>query len=121
MTVCSRIKGVTKSHEWIADLFSVLAVALLFGSIWAGVEYQRSVLGWISQNVVLHGSAIIALIVIDVFLVVLFLSIGSSRFSDDPGERCFGTFRGRRRGGASIGRAFFSWLHHMENVNKKHR
>jgi hypothetical protein len=121
MTVCGKIKGVTRAHEWVADLFSVLAVALLFGSIWAGVEYQRTALEWISRNVILHGSAVIALIVVDVLLIILFLSIGSSRFSETPGDRCFGTFRGRRRGGASIGGAFHSWLHHMENVNKKHR
>ena len=121
MTVCSRIKGVTKGHEWIADLFSLIAVALLFGSIWAGIEYQRNLLEWISQNVILHGAAIAALVVADVFLIIVFLAIGSSRFGDTPDNRCFGTFRGRRRGGASLGSVFHSWLHHMENVNKKHR
>lgn len=121
MTVCNKIRGITSSHEWVADLFSLLAVVMLFGTIWAGVEYQRPLLVWMSQNVILHGSSVIAAIVLDVFLIILFLNIGSSRFSDSPGENCFGTFRGRRRGGASIGKIFHSWLHHMENVNKKHR
>jgi len=121
MTVCNKIKGVTRSHEWIADLFSLLAVVMLFGTIWAGIEYQQRLLGWMSQNVILHGSSVIAAIVLDVFLIILFLNIGSSRFSDSPEENCFGTFRGRRRGGTSLGKVFNSWLHHMENVNKKHR
>jgi len=121
MTVCNKIKGVTRGHEWVADLFSLLAVGMLFGTIWAGVEYQQTLLGWMSENVILHGASIIAVIVLDVFLIILFLSIGSSRFSEEPGDKCFGTFRGRRRGGASVGKIFHSWLHHMENVNKKHR
>lgn len=86
MTVCSKIRGVTKSYEWVADLFSLMAVVMLFGTIWAGVEYQRPLLGWMSQNIITHGSAVIAAIVLDVFLIILFLNIGSSRFSDSPGE-----------------------------------
>ena len=121
MAVCSKIKGVTRKHEWVSNLFSLMAVVMLFGTIWAGVEYQRPLLSWMSQNVILHGGSVIAAIVLDVFLIILFLNIGSSRFSEDPGANCFGTFRGRRRGGASLGSAFFSWLHHIENVNKKHR
>ncbi len=122
MTVCGRIKGVTRNHEWIADLFSLLAVALLFGTIWVAIEFQRPLLDWISANVILHVPVIALLAVLDVFLIVVFLNIGSSRFSADRSEEnCFGTFRGRRHGGASIGTMFHNWISHMEQVNKKHR
>lgn len=121
MAVCRKIKGVTRTHEWVADLFSLLAVILLFGSIWAGIQYQQTLLSWMSQNVILHGSAVILALIVDVLLIIMFLNIGSTRFSQDASDDCFGTFRGRRRGGASLGKAFHSWLHHMENVNKKHR
>lgn len=84
MAVCSKIKGVTRKHEWVSNLFSLMAVVMLFGTIWAGVEYQRPLLSWMSQNVILHGGSVIAAIVLDVFLIILFLNIGSSRFPKIP-------------------------------------
>jgi len=50
-------------------------------------------------------------------VIVALLSIGSSR-ADEEEERSFASFSGRR--GESLG-VFRSWLHHMENVGKKHR
>lgn len=121
MTVCSRIKGYTRHHERVADLFSLLAVLLLFGSIWVAIEYQALAFDWIRQNIVLHGPAVIAVIIIDVFLIFMFLNIGASRFSEDEHSGCFHTFRGRRHGAGSLGKAFSNWIDHIEHVNKKHR
>ncbi|HEB95725.1 MAG TPA: cell division protein BolA [Sedimenticola thiotaurini] len=121
MTVCARIKGFARHHERIADLFSLLAVALLFGSIWVGIFYQNDLFEWMGRNVILHGSAVVLAIVADVFLIILLLSIGSSRFEGEGEGGCFQTFRGRRHGGSSLGTAFRNWIDHIENVNKKHR
>lgn len=121
MSVCARIKGFARHHERIADLFSLLAVALLFGSIWVGIYYQTLLFEWMGRNVILHGSAVVLAIVADVFLIILLLSIGSSRHLEDDQGGCFRTFKGRRHGGASLGTAFKNWIDHVENVNKKHR
>jgi hypothetical protein len=121
MTVCSQVKGFARHHEHIADLFSLLAIVLLFGTIWVGIEYQLPIFQWMKQNIPLHGSAVILTIMLDVFFIFFFLNIGSTRFTEESDDHCFGTFRGRRHGGPSIGKAFHNWLHHLEHVSKKHR
>ena len=120
MSVCSKVKGYARHHERIADLFSLLAVVLLFGSIWFAIDYQNAIFHWMKENIIVHGSLVILAIVSIVFLIFVFLNIGSSRFSEDENDACFGTFKGRRHGGTSIGTVFKNWVDHMEHVNKKH-
>lgn len=121
MTVCSRIKGYMRPYERVADFFSLLAVALLFSTIWAAIEYQGMIFEWTQDNIIVHGSALILALVVDVFLIFAFLNIGSARLSEGKEDACFGTFRGRRHGGTSIGTVFSNWIDHIEHVNKKHR
>lgn len=122
MGFCTRVKGFSRTHEHIADMFSLVAVVLFLGSIWAGIQYQGVLLDWIRVNLVLHLPVVVLAILLDVILIFMFLSIGAARFSDDGAEEpCFRTFRGRRHGGLSIGNAFHNWLDHVEHVNKKHR
>lgn len=124
MTVCSRIKGYARSHERIADLSSLLAVALLFTTIWVFIDYQAQIFSWTHESVLLRGPAVILLLVLDVFLIFVLLNIGSTRLEgpgDHQQDRCFGTFRGRRHGGTNLGTALRNWVHHIEQVNKSHR
>ncbi len=124
MTICSQIKGYARNHERLADLSSLLAVALLFATIWVAIDYQTAIVGWTKQSILLHGPAMILLLVLDVFFIIVLLNIGSVRLEgpgDTPSDRCFGTFRGRRHGGFNFGTAFRNWIHHIEQVNKKHR
>lgn len=120
MTVCKEIKTFSRAHERISDFFSLLAVALLFATVWATLQYHQMVLDWLRQDALLNGAIMIAVLVLDVFLILGFLAIGSARFGDDN-EKCFGTFRGRRHHTGSPVGIFNAWLHHMENVGKKHR
>jgi hypothetical protein len=119
MTVCKEINKFSRSHERIADFFSLLAVALLFASVWATLQFHPVVIEWLQQNALLHSLILVATLVAVVFLILGLLAIGSARFGDDS-ERCFRTFRGRRRGGSPLA-VFNIWLNHMENVGKKHR
>jgi len=118
MSVCSNIKDYSRHHEWIADLFSVLAVMLLFATIWGVLEYYRVIFSWMSLNMFLHLPLVVAGAALDVFLIFGFLCVGATRCE---GEGCFRTFRGRRHGAGSVGKMFQSWLHHMEFVGRKHR
>lgn len=119
MTVCKGVKNFSRTHERIADFFSVLAVVLLFASIWALTQYYQVVSAWLLHDVLRHGAILIAAVVLDVLLVVALLAVGSARFGADD-ERCFGTFRGRRNH-TGPGGLISTWLSHMENVGKKHR
>lgn len=119
MTVCKDIKSFSRKHEHIADFFSLLAVALLFASVWATVEFYDFIADWLRHDALLHGAILMAVLVLDVALILGFLAVGSSRLGEDN-EKCFGTFQGRRNSGTPLG-AFRAWLHHMENVGKKHR
>jgi len=120
MTVCKEIKNFSRAHEHMADLFSVLALVLLFTTVWAVLEYHQVLLEWWRHSVALNTVILVAALVLDVFLVLGFLAVGSARFGDDD-ERCFGTFRGQRGTLRKPFGAFRAWLHHMENVGKRHR
>jgi len=120
MSLCKNLKGYARRHERIEDLFSMLAVLLLFGSLYVGAIYYGPLLGWMKTDAVLHVPVVIAALLLDVFLIFFFLDIGSARFGEED-ETCFHTFRGRRAGSGSLGMMFSSWLHHIEQVGRKHR
>jgi hypothetical protein len=89
MTVCKDIKTFSRTHEHIADLFSVLAVVLIFATVWAVLEYHQALLEWWTQNMAMNGAILVGALVLDVFLVLGFLAVGSARFAEGD-ERCFG-------------------------------
>lgn len=119
MAICKEIKRFSRSNERIADFFSLLALALLFATVWAVLSYHPEVLAWISTNVLLHTPLVVFALMLDAFLILGLLAIGSARFGEDN-ERCFGTFPGRRNFRSKTG-IFGAWIAHMENVGKKHR
>jgi hypothetical protein len=120
MSVCKNIKGYARRHERMADLFSLLAIALLFGTLSLGALYQSQLMTWMQSNAMLHVPVVIALLLLDVFLIFLFLNIGSARYGEEN-EGCFHTFSGRRSGSGSVGIMLNSWLHHVEQVGRRHR
>lgn len=120
MTVCKEIKTFSRAHEHIADFFSLLAVALLFATVWATLQYHQPVLDWLRHEPLLNGAILVAVLVLDVLMILAFLAIGSARFGE-ANEKCFGTFRGRRNHNGSPVGIFSAWIGHMENVGKKHR
>ena len=119
MPVCNDIKKFSRAHETIADLFSLLAVALLFASVWATLQYHQPVLHWLSEDLVLRGPILAVGLAANAFAILALLAVGSARVGAED-ERCFGTFRGRRTQHGAKG-AVRSWVEHMENVGKKHR
>jgi len=119
MTVCRDIKTFSRTHERIADFFSLLAVALLFASIWVFLEYYPLIMDWLRANPLLNGALLVGALVVDVLLILGLLAVGSARYGSDE-ERCFGTFRGRRNSSSPVS-LFGAWVKHMENVGKKHR
>ena len=120
MSVCKNIKGYARRHERLADLFSLLALTLFIGTLYLGVAYHSEILNWISLDIVLYAPVTLGVMLLYIFLIFLFLNIGSARYAEAD-EGCFHTFKGRRAGSGSIGMMFNSWLHHMEHVGKKHR
>jgi len=117
MTVCTSVKTLTSRHEWLADMFSILAVALLFGTIWASIQFYDSLWEWIRHYPLVAMPGLVIAAVVDVVLIYALLCAGSARCEDG---KCFRTFRGRRHG--SHGESAFShWLKHMERVGKLHR
>jgi hypothetical protein len=119
MSVCKDIKTFSRTHETIADLFSLLAVILLFASIWATLEFHQPTLHWLSGNYALRLPLLLLGLALNAFAILALLAIGSARFGEQD-ERCFATFRGRRTQHGAKG-MFSNWVHHMEHVGKKHR
>ena len=120
MSVCRNLKKYASKHEHMADFFSLLAISLLFITLYLGSVYYSPLSSWMKQDVIVHIPIQIGSLFADVLLIFLFLNIGSARFAGEE-EGCFHTFRGRRSGSGSIGTMFNSWLHHIEQVGRKHR
>jgi FtsH-binding integral membrane protein len=119
MSLCKDMKRFTRTHEIVADLFSLLGAGLLFASVWATLEYHQLVLQWLAEDYVMRAPMLLLALAINAFGILALLAAGSSRFGEDD-ERCFGTFPGRRTRHGATG-LFSSWVQHMENVGKKHR
>jgi hypothetical protein len=119
MAVCNDLKEFSRTHEGIADFFSLLAVLLLFASVWGTLQYYQPVLAWVGGNVLVRTPMLMAALALNAFAILGLLAVGSARYGGDD-ERCFGTFRGRR-GNHSARSPFSVWVRHMENVGKKHR
>jgi hypothetical protein len=120
MSICSTVKGYTRRHEWLADFFSLLAVAVLFATVWAAIEFNGPVLEWMRDNAALHVPAVVGALALDVALIFGLLCAGSQRCPEGSDD-CFRTFRGRRHGSPSLFTAFGNWIDHIEHVGKKHR
>ncbi len=119
MGVCGKIRGYSRRHEWVGNVFSLLAVVMIFGTVWISLQYYMEIADWIGKNVVFHAALLVLGLAVEVVLILGFLAIGSSREGEED-ESCFATFQGRRAGGSPIS-ALRNWLLHMENVGKKHR
>ena len=120
MSICKEIKGFSRTHERIADFFSLLALIVLFGTIWVAVAYYQDISTWLRHDWLFHGAQLVGAILVIGFLMLALLALGSSRFAGDD-EKCFGTFAGRRNYNGSPIRWFSAWVSHMESVGKKHR
>jgi hypothetical protein len=120
MSVCKSLKGYSRKHERIADFFSLLAVVLLFGTLFMLLSNYAAIIGWIKTEAVIHVPLAIGILLTDLLFIYLCLNIGAARYAEDD-EGCFHTFKGRRAGSGSIGIMFSNWLHHMEQVGRKHR
>lgn len=119
MSVCSPIKDMVRRHEWIGDLFSVLAVALFFATVWALSQYYGEIWSWIGHQPLIGIPVAIGVLVLDLTLMFGLLCAGSQRCEDG---QCFRTFRGRRHGqSGSVFSAAGHWLKHLERVGKVHR
>jgi hypothetical protein len=119
MGICRQIRAYSSHHEWVGNIFSLLAVILFFATVWFSLQYYGRIAEWLATDVLPHTVLLVGGLVIDVFLILGLLAVGSAR-ADEEDQRCFATFRGRRGGGSPID-AFRNWLLHMENVGKKHR
>jgi hypothetical protein len=119
MGICRKVRVYSSHHEWVGNLFSLLAVVLIFGTVWASLRFYRDIAVWTAENMVVHAAIMAGVLALDVLLILAFLSIGSAR-ADAENEKCFSTFKGRRNGGSPLS-AVRNWLHHMEHVGKKHR
>jgi hypothetical protein len=120
MSVCKSLKGYTRKHERLADLFSLLAVALFFGTLYPVLAYYTTIASWLINDAVIRIPVAVVVLLLDIVLIYMCLNIGATRFTDED-ESCFHTFKGRRAGSGSIGVMFSNWLHHMEQVGRRHR
>jgi hypothetical protein len=119
MSEVSDTKTPSRIGECFSDAFALLAVALLFGSALAILQFYQPVLAWMAEDPLLHTTLVVAALVLDVLLILGLLMFGSACLCRGN-ERCFGTFRGRRNHQDGMG-LVGHLIDHVENVGKKHR
>ena len=82
-------------HEWIADISSLLAVILLFGTVWFIMRYHHVTLDWMLGHSLLENMLAYAILLFDVVLIVSLLCFGPNCHANN--KSCFATFKGRRQ------------------------
>lgn len=85
----------TCKHEWIADISSLFAVILLFGTVWLIMRYHSVTLDWMLGHSLLENMLAYAFLLFDVVLIVSLLCFGPSCRANN--KSCFATFKGRRQ------------------------
>ena len=101
MTDISRIELDTRQdakvckHEWVADFSSMIAIILLFVSVYLIMRYHNVTLDWMTNGSVLQTIGAYALVMLDAVMIVSLLCFGPTCHERD--KSCFGTFKGRRR------------------------
>jgi len=104
----------------LADLFSLLAVLLLFLSPYLGTAYDGALDSWMKQDDALRLPVAVTLLTVDMFLIFfLFLGLGATPFATEV-EGCFYTFR-EYRYDDSPGWMFNNRRHPLEQICRKHR
>jgi hypothetical protein len=121
MSVCKNIKRFTRKHEWLADLFALMAVMILFGSLYLGLAYHSIIMSWLAHNVFAHAPVVLGSLLLELAVIFFLLNISSVTYSEEEDEGCFHTFRGRRAGSGSVGLTLNGLLHHIEFLGKRHR
>jgi flagellar biogenesis protein FliO len=82
-------------HEWVADFSSLVAVILLFASVYLIMRFHNVTLDWMTDGSMLQSLAAYAIVLIDAVLIVSLLCFGPS--CHEHNKSCFGTFKGRKR------------------------
>ena len=84
----------TCKHEWIADMSSLFAVILLFGTVFLIMRFHNVTLEWMLGHSLLENMLAYAILLLDVVLIVSLLCFGPSCHANN--KSCFGTFKGRK-------------------------
>ncbi len=82
-------------HEWVADFSSLVAVILLFGSVYLIMRFHNVTLDWMTDGTMLQTLGAYTILLLDAVMIVSLLCFGPTCREHD--KHCFGTFRGRKR------------------------
>ncbi len=118
MSICCSIQEFGRKHEVLAGFFSLLAVVLLFATVWLALQYHMMVLDWLARFPLLHLPVLMFGLVVEGFLIIGLLALGAERKPTDLD--CFRTFRGRRGGGSPWG-APENWMQQLEQYLARHQ
>ena len=82
-------------HEWVADFSSLIAVILLFGSVYLIMRFHHVTLDWMTDGTMLQTISAYTIVLVDAVLIVSLLCFGPT--CREHNKSCFGTFKGRKR------------------------
>ena len=82
-------------HEWVADFSSLVAVILLFGSVYLIMRFHNVTLEWMADGSMLQIFTAYSIVLLDAVMIVSLLCFGPTCYEHN--KSCFGTFKGRKR------------------------
>ena len=99
----SENSGESCKHEWVADLSSLTAVILLFGSVFGIMHYHDETLELLTGSSILTSIIAYGFILLDAVLIVSLLCFGPNCHQNN--QSCFRTFKRRKH-----------WIRSNENI-----
>lgn len=116
MVYCKVLRKYCVEHEWASNAFAVLGVTQFLATVWVTIEYQRPILGWLFENILVHGPLFALICAANVAVMASSVCLG---FSDcgKEGTDCRHAFRGRGTGTKVLPRAW-DWI---DSLGGKHR
>ncbi|NNJ91967.1 MAG: hypothetical protein HKP55_09845 [Gammaproteobacteria bacterium] len=82
-------------HEWVADFSSLVAVILLFGTVYLIMRFHNVTLDWMTGGSLLQTVSAYTIVLLVAVIIVSLLCFGPT--CHEHNKSCFGTFKGRKR------------------------
>lgn len=116
-SVCNRLRLYCLGHEWARNGFAFFGAALFVATIWVSIEYQRLILNWIGENILLNLAILGAVSAVNLTLMFGSLCLGFSECAEED-KNCLHAYRGRGKGGQLFPGAS-SWIDNLGKNPKR--
>ncbi len=114
--ICKVLRGYCLQKEWASNLFAVIGVTMFLATIFVTIEYQRGILVWLGENILVNGAIFGLICIANVFFMATSLCLG---FSECAREERLDKHAFRGRGtGVPLFPGILDWMDHLGTKRK---